>query len=170
MLTPLLLLACAGPPPPAAPSLPARTVVARAVEEARKSGRRVLVQFPASWCGPCATQWAWLNAPPVSEVLARSFVLVKLNALDTDPRHQNAGARDMFNAWGGPQRAQGIPFLVVLDERGRYIGDEGGGRIKDWPDKPMDHSERMLRMWKATSDKFTMADVARLRAFFDSEG
>ncbi len=107
----VLLLAAAAPAaePGWETSLPA------ALAKAKQTGRPVLIDFHADWCGPCQKLAASFRDPQVAAVLSRGFVAVKVNA-DTDP------------ALTEKYRATGLPTLVVVSPEGQELARASGAR------------------------------------------
>ncbi|MBI1797243.1 MAG: thioredoxin family protein [Candidatus Eisenbacteria bacterium] len=134
----------------ALPAAPGRTAVPplawrawdRGLDEAKSSGRHVLVDVYTDWCGWCRRMEADVyTRPEIRDYLARKFVLVKLNAEATDAARyqgklftsQALAARfevsdyptTIFLKSGGdhlisvPGYVPADRFLLVL----RYIGD-----------------------------------------------
>jgi thiol-disulfide isomerase/thioredoxin len=103
---------------------PARTVVANAVEQAKKENKAVMVIFHASWCGWCKRLDAWMAKPDVKSFFDKEFVVVHLTVLENDPKqkvNENAGGVDMMEAWKG--KDAGLPFTVMLDGEGKMVAN-----------------------------------------------
>ena len=126
---------------PAAPGLAWRGWD-RGIEEARTSGRPVLVDVYTDWCGWCKRMKADVyTKPEVRDYLEDHFVLIELNAESSDPARYEGKAytsrslaakfgvsgypTTVFLRPGGdhlinvPGYVESEPFLQVL----RYIGD-----------------------------------------------
>jgi thiol-disulfide isomerase/thioredoxin len=79
----------------------------RGTAEAKQSGRKLIVDFWATWCGPCHSlnEWIWSDAE-VAALLNAGYVGVKLDA-DLE--------KDLVKRF----HVEGYPTLVVLDSSGK---------------------------------------------------
>ncbi len=84
-----------------------------ALEEARKTHKRVILDFGGDWCGDCQVLNIYFHQSPNAELLAKNFVLVDVNIGRMDAN------LDIAHKYGVP--VTGVPALAVLDEHGKLL-------------------------------------------------
>lgn len=118
-----------------------------------KPGRWQVINYWASWCGPCRIEMPWLDAAHQGSQGRFEVIGIALEApedaqtlLDEIPvsfaqHHEPPGAEDssvqLGNAWGV------LPFTVLIDPKGRLVKRHIGNfrdmqALNDWIVKGMD--------------------------------
>jgi thiol:disulfide interchange protein len=95
--------------------IPWRTDFASALEESKKTGKPVLVDFSAGWCPPCQQMKhdSWPD-PRVGKEVTSGYIPVLMDA-------DSPGSR----APGGRYNIQTIPAILVLDSSGNIVRQAG---------------------------------------------
>ena len=121
-------------PPPPAPSSMRWFAPQAAAELARASGRPVLYEFGAAWCGPCqALERDVFDDATCARALGAAVVPVRVTDRKTEDGHNSAIVDSLQRAF----RVDGFPTLVVWSPgTGRSVSTSGyGGRprqVLDW--------------------------------------
>ena len=113
--------ALAAPAPGAETASHWRTDGASAFAEAKKSGRLVLVDLYAEWCGWCKVMDREVFSSPAFQSQASRFVLLRL---DTDDRGEGTDMAQRF-------RATSLPTMLVLDGNQALVSEIRGYRETD---------------------------------------
>ena len=124
------------------PTVPEATGdIAAALAEAKKSGKRVIVDFGGDWCPDCQVLDIYFHQSPNSELLARGFVKVNVNIGQMD---QNI---DVAAKYGVPI-AKGVPALAVLDADGKVLYSQKTGEFNSMRRMQSSSVTEFLTKWK----------------------
>jgi thioredoxin 1 len=100
--------------------------IAAAVEQAKREGKRVIVDFGGDWCTDCKVLDVNLRKPENAALVEKRYVIV----------HVNVGERgiatnfDVAERYGIPLK-KGVPALAVLDGEGRVIHAQKAGEFEN---------------------------------------
>ncbi len=94
-----------------------------AIEEASRSGRRVLVDVGGNWCGWCHEMERFIEAHPDLKALRdKNFVTVKVN---WSPENKNEAVLSKY------PKIPGYPHLFILDDTGKLLYSEDTSKLED---------------------------------------
>ncbi len=123
-------MACGGGQRPASksagpfdPTRDAARDLSAAVEEASRTGKRVLVDVGGNWCGWCLHMERFFAAHrDLAALRDKYFVTVKINF---SPENSNRAVLSRYPAIGG------YPHLFVLDGNGRLLHSQDTSALED---------------------------------------
>lgn len=110
------------PPGPYDRRADAQADLGRAVDQARRENKHVLVVFGANWCPDCRQLASDMAEPALGTPVAERFVVTKV-----DVGNFNRNGR-LVNQMGNPVDL-GIPAVVVLDGQGQQLGTATGPQL-----------------------------------------
>lgn len=96
--------------------------VQRAVKAAQASKRPVLVIFGANWCEDCRALDASLKTPKTAELMAKNFVVVKVDVGRFDRN------LDLATRYGDPIK-KGIPAASIVSPEGQVLYTTRAGEL-----------------------------------------
>ncbi|HZF12299.1 MAG TPA: redoxin family protein [Thermoanaerobaculia bacterium] len=121
-------------PAPEAPALALETLDGKPIQLADLAGKVVLLDFWASWCGPCRQSVPGLKSLR-EKLRGEPFALVSVGC-DSDQRKARsfvaANGLDWVQVWDGQGTARrafgvkGLPTYVVLDATGKVVFGSAG--------------------------------------------
>lgn len=101
------------------PAKVAKDVLASARAEAKKAGKTLFVHLGAPWCGWCHRLEAWLHQPDVEALLAKDFVLVKID------QDRMVGGMELATQLREGQGG-GIPWVALYNGKGEKMATSSG--------------------------------------------
>ena len=109
-----------------------------ALAKAKKNNRRVLVQWGANWCGWCVKMHGLFKADrEIAKELLYEYDVVYIDVGRFD-KHM-----DLATAYGADLKANGLPFLTILDADGKPLANQETGSLVKKPeadkDNPAEH-------------------------------
>ena len=112
-----------------------------ALAEARRTHRRVLLDFGGDWCGDCQVLDIYAHQSPNDELLAKNFVKVNVNVGHIDAN------LDIGEKYGVVLK-KGVPALALLDEHGNVIFAQKTGEFENMRHMQSSDLTDFLNKWK----------------------
>ena len=142
-----------------APTVDADAVLATALADAGKGGKRVFLHFSAGWCGWCHRLEDVLYQPAVTDAIQADFVMAKI---DTDRMTHGGALLKRYQTSGG------IPWYAVLTPDGKVAStsDLTPGNNIGFPTEPAE-IDHVVKMFTDGQVRMTDAQVAQLRDAFE---
>lgn len=109
------------------------------IAEARRSHKRVILDFGGDWCGDCQVLNIYFHQAPNADLLARYYVLVDVNIGRMDANLALA------HRYGVP--ISGVPALAVLDGHGKVVYAQGK-EFSDMRNMESSSVTEFLKKWK----------------------
>ncbi len=115
--------------------------IAAALAQASKTGRNIVLVFGANWCPDCHALDAQMHRPELARLIARDFVVVKIDVGRFDKNLDVAAKYDVpIN--------KGIPALAVLDPHGKLLYAQSQGQFANARAMPYLDFTEFFRKWK----------------------
>ena len=115
--------------------------IAAAIGEASKTGKNVILDFGANWCGDCHALEAQMQKPELAALIARSYVVVNVDVGRFDKN------LDLVQKYRIPLK-KGIPALAVLDARGNILYTQDEGQFEDARHMSYEAIKAFFEQWK----------------------
>lgn len=115
--------------------------IAAAVAEASKSGKNIVLDFGANWCGDCHALDAQMRSPELATLIEKNYVIVHI---DVGRMDKNV---DVARKYSIPLQ-KGIPALAVLDPHGRLLYAQAQGQFEDARHLGHDAFTEFFEQWK----------------------
>jgi thioredoxin 1 len=91
----------------------APTDINAALAEARRTHKRVILDFGGDWCPDCQVLNIYFHQSPNAQLLAKNFILVDVNIGQMDAN------LNIAHKYGVPLK--GVPALSVVDGEGKVV-------------------------------------------------
>ena len=127
----------------------ATTAVVEALEDVKKTGRHVLLNFGAEWCLECRVLDKTFADPTVAAFLEANFVVVKVHVGQMVGRNyaeQNVELVRKYEVFTTRENT-GIPYIVILDSTGNVLARTGSGEWRSESAVSPESVIRDLRRW-----------------------
>jgi thiol:disulfide interchange protein len=118
----------------------AQADIAAGLEEARKTHKRVLLDFGGDWCGDCQVLDIYFHEPENLPLLEQNYVLVHINIGRID---QNLDIGEKY----GVNLKKGVPALAVLSPNGKALYGQSG-EFSDMRYMQSSSVNEFLNKWK----------------------
>ncbi len=119
----------------------AKQDIATALQAARASHRRIILDFGGNWCPDCHVLDSYMHDETNGPLLESNFVLV----------HVNIGRRDQNLEIAKEYKIpleKGVPALAVLDSDGRLLFSQRGGEFEAMRGMQSQAVTGFLTQWK----------------------
>jgi len=96
--------------------------LAATVEQARSTGKRILIQVGGDWCGWCHRLDAYIKGQPaVTQAIGDNFILMKVNYSDENPNKEFLAEYPDI---------PGYPHWFVLDADGKLLHSQNTAELE----------------------------------------
>ena len=121
------------------PKRDAEADIRDAVQEAARTGKRVLVDVGGEWCGWCHTIDRFFEQnPKLLEYREQNFVMVKINF---SPENENEKLLSHY------PKIPGFPHLFILDEKGKLLHSQDTSELEEGKSYNLEKLFAFLRSW-----------------------
>lgn len=115
--------------------------MAAAIAAASKSGKNIVLDFGANWCGDCHALEAQMHKPELAAIIEKSFVVV---SVDVGRMDKNVDLAEKYHV---PLK-KGIPAMAVLDAHGTLLFAQDQGQFEDARHMTYDSIKAFFEQWR----------------------
>jgi len=115
--------------------------IAAAIAQASRSGKNVVLDFGANWCGDCHALDAQMHSPDLAPAIEKNYVVVHI---DVGRFNKNLDLAKKYNV----PLNKGIPALAVLDPHGKLLFSQSQGEFEDARNLGHDAFTQFFEKWK----------------------
>src|SRR5271166_5045167 len=126
--------------------------------------KKVFLTFGAPWCGWCHKLEDFLARPEISAILARDFVVLKVNV------DRMTSGKDVMKKYR-PEKSGGIPWFTVLDAKGEKLAtsDLLEGQNIGYPATPKEINA-FMSLIEGQARRIEPGQIAKLRKELETAG
>lgn len=122
-------------------SADAHQQIAAAIAEASKSGKNIVLDFGANWCGDCHALDAQMRSADLVGTIEKNYVVVHV---DVGRMNKNVDLAKKYNV----PLSKGIPALAILDPHGNLLFSQSQGEFEDARHLGHDAFTQFFERWK----------------------
>jgi thioredoxin-related protein len=109
------------------------------VAEARRTGKRVLLDVGGEWCVWCHRMDSFIEQnPDLATLLGKHYVVVKINV---DPKNRNEAVLSHY------PKVPGYPHLFVLDMNGKLLRSQDTSELESGKSYDLSRFKSFLEKW-----------------------
>lgn len=123
------------------PSIDAHAEIKRALGQAAKDHKRIILVFGANWCYDCHVLDLAFHRPDISALLTSNYEVVHVDVGQGDKN------QDLMQQYHVPM-AKGIPALAVVDSSGKLLYSQTGGEFEHARSLAPEDLLQFLNKWK----------------------
>ncbi|AQX12990.1 thioredoxin family protein [Elizabethkingia meningoseptica] len=100
----------------------ANKILDRALTQAKKEKKNVMLIFHASWCGWCKKMEKNLNSADVKPLIDKNYIVTYVSVQERGEnikKYENPDGQILMNKYQG--ESAGLPFWVILDNKGTAL-------------------------------------------------
>ena len=127
------------------PEADAKAEIAKAVREAGREHKRILLVFGANWCPDCHALDYRFHQEPIKALVENNFIVVHVDTGEGEGRY--AKNVDLAEQYQIPLK-KGIPAIAVLSERGRLLSSQRDGQFSSARRLDPQQIVEFLNQWK----------------------
>ncbi|MBV1832843.1 thioredoxin family protein [Novacetimonas pomaceti] len=105
------------PAQPYGPAAGAQEQISKAFEQARATGRKVLLDFGGNWCPDCRILSGLMEDPAVAPWIARHFVVAMINVERMNTNLEFLTQRGLH--------IEAVPTVLILTAQGKLLNADG---------------------------------------------
>ena len=145
------LVFCQEPSTPYNPSADTKADLEKALVQAKKENKHVLIQFGGNWCPWCLRFHALVKGTPkIDSLMKEHYIYLLLNVPKEKGKRDNA----IFRQFDYPNRF-GYPVFVILDKNGKRLNTQDSDAFESPnPEVPGYDTTKVIRflsMWTVSA-------------------